>query len=113
MEGFFLFLFFLFFCFFFNTCVFVIFYFVLKIFCSKVSSQVDSSSKSLLTSLVTHSHAVTPMHTVTTPSQSVTPISVTPSRGSECALASSDSGVKATSERLKAAVEEAKMQSER
>ena len=112
MEGVSLFLY-LFLFYFFSTCVFVMFYFVLKNFRSKVSSQVDSSSRSLLTSLVTHSRAVTPMHTVTTPSQNVTPSSVTPSRGTECALASSDSGVKATSERLKAAVEEAKMQSER
>ncbi|XP_074607100.1 germinal-center associated nuclear protein-like isoform X2 [Acropora palmata] len=78
-----------------------------------VSSQFDSCSKSLLTSLVTQSHAVMPLHTVTTPSQNVTPSSVTPSAGSESPLASSDSAVKATSERLKAAVEEAKMQSER
>lgn len=98
---------------FFNTCILVLFHFALTIACSEVSSQFNSSSKSLLTSLVTQSHAVMPLHTVTTPSQNVTPSSVTPSAGSESLLASSDSAVKATSERLKAAVEEAKMQSER
>ena len=98
---------------FFNTCILVLFHFVLTIVCSKVSSQFDSSSKSMLTSLVTQSHAAMPLHTVTTPSQNVTPSSVTSSAGRESPLASSDFAVKATSERLKAAVEEAKMQSER
>ena len=55
---------------------------------------------------------VSPSHIVT-PSQNVTPNSVTPSAGSEAPFALSDSAVKATSKRLKAAFEEAKMQSER
>lgn len=97
---------------FFQYFILVLFHFVLTIVCSKVSSQFDSSSKSMLTSLVTQSHAVMPLHTVT-PSQNVTPSSVTPSARRESPIALSDFAVKATSERLKAAVEEAKMQSER
>lgn len=91
---------------FYNSCVLVMFRFILKIVCCAVSSQYDSTSKSLITSLVTQSHAVTP-------SQNVTPSSLTPSAGNESPLASSDSAVKVTSKRLKATVEEEKMQSER